>query len=158
MTFLSSLCGIAFAVVFTKLILNSLGKYRNAAKARQLGCLPPPCVPCPVWDPLALGRLRKIFQAAAAQKLPDYFVDREHEMSQKCGFHASTFSVPLLGARSIFTSDPKNIQAVLAIQFHDFELGPVRRGNFAPLLGRSLRSSLGRLLMSIRDWHLHFGW
>lgn len=34
-----------------------------------------------------------------------------------------------------FTSDPKNIQAILATQFADFDLGPVRHKIMGEVLG-----------------------
>jgi len=34
-----------------------------------------------------------------------------------------------------FTSDPENLKAMLATQFEDFDLGPVRRGTMLPSLG-----------------------
>jgi len=42
------------------------------------------------------------------------------------------------------TVDPKNIQAVLATQFHDFSLGQTRRGNFFPLLGNGIFTNDGK--------------
>ncbi|KAJ4400062.1 hypothetical protein N0V91_008943 [Didymella pomorum] len=54
-----------------------------------------------------------------------------------------TYETKILGDQVIFTSDPKNIQAMLATQFKDFELGQVRRGSFAPLLGHGIFSADG---------------
>ncbi|KAF2095752.1 cytochrome P450 [Rhizodiscina lignyota] len=42
------------------------------------------------------------------------------------------------------TTEPKNIQALLATQFQDFSLGPARHGTFAPLLGNGIFSSDGK--------------
>jgi len=41
----------------------------------------------------------------------------------------------LFNATSINTSDPQNVQAILATKFHDFDLGPAREGNFFDMLG-----------------------
>ncbi|PMD42852.1 cytochrome P450 [Hyaloscypha variabilis F] len=49
-----------------------------------------------------------------------------------------TFRASVLGTSTIFTADEKNIQAILATQFNDFDIGPVRRGNFFPLLGNGI--------------------
>lgn len=40
--------------------------------------------------------------------------------------------------------DEKNIQAILATQFKDFDIGPVRRGNFFPLLGNGIFTQDGK--------------
>jgi hypothetical protein len=40
----------------------------------------------------------------------------------------------------IITIDPKNIQAILAVQFKEFGLGEGRNGNFNPLLGHGIVS------------------
>lgn len=41
------------------------------------------------------------------------------------------------------TTDPENIKAILATQFEDFELGPMRRGNFFPMLGNGIFTADG---------------
>src|SRR3954451_22631696 len=41
------------------------------------------------------------------------------------------------------TSDPLNIQALLATQFHEFGLGPTRKQNFHALLGNGIFTSEG---------------
>jgi hypothetical protein len=41
---------------------------------------------------------------------------------------AQFLRVPLLN-----TKDPKIVQAILATQFKEFELGPIRFGTFSPL-------------------------
>lgn len=41
------------------------------------------------------------------------------------------------------TIEPENVKAVLASQFEDFELGPVRRANFFPLLGNGIFTADG---------------
>lgn len=49
--------------------------------------------------------------------------------------YRTTWHQQILGNWHHVTVDPKNIQALLATQFKDFELGPIRRGSFAPLTG-----------------------
>ncbi|KAG9731232.1 cytochrome P450, partial [Aureobasidium melanogenum] len=50
----------------------------------------------------------------------------------------------ILGNEAHFTSDPKNIQALLATQFKDFGLGSARIGNFGPLMGDGIFASDGK--------------
>lgn len=137
MAVFSSLLYLAFALLLAKFLLNQLAKRRDAKKARQLGCLPVYDDLIPWWDPLNLVTLRNISRVAQSQKLCDYFVDREETLTRKMGHPVMTLGVGVLGSRSFFTSDPVNIQAFLAKQFHDYELGPVRIGNMGPLLGES---------------------
>ncbi|TVY38159.1 Cytochrome P450 [Lachnellula subtilissima] len=43
----------------------------------------------------------------------------------------------------INTAEPENIQALLATQFHDFDLGPSRKSNFHDLLGNGIFTAEG---------------
>ncbi|KAK5140168.1 hypothetical protein LTR16_012868, partial [Cryomyces antarcticus] len=65
-------------------------------------------------------------------------VERQEEMSAAKGRVVSTFRFKVLGKEDHFTSEPKNIQAVLAHQFNEFCLGETRRNNMAPLLGTGI--------------------
>ncbi len=56
-------------------------------------------------------------------------------MSKLHGRECATFKQHMLGQEVYFTSDPKNIQALLATKFDDFGLGPARRGNMIVTLG-----------------------
>ena len=60
---------------------------------------------------------------------------RHQDMIDATGRVCATFKTPLFGQDILFTSDPKNIQAMLATQFQDFDLGPARRGNMIATLG-----------------------
>ncbi|KAK6534864.1 Protein kinase alk2 [Arthrobotrys megalospora] len=44
----------------------------------------------------------------------------------------------MLGARTIITREPRNIQALLATQFKDFAIGPRKYKAFSPLLGNGI--------------------
>lgn len=56
----------------------------------------------------------------------------------------TTYLQRMPGTTNIVTHDPKNIQALLATQFHDFELGARRRNNFRPMLGVGIFTSDGK--------------
>lgn len=43
----------------------------------------------------------------------------------------------------VSTAEPENIQALLATQFHDFDLGPARKSNFHDLLGNGIFTAEG---------------
>ena len=44
----------------------------------------------------------------------------------------------MFGAEAIFTTDPQNVQTVLALKFKDFEVGEGRRKFLGPLLGKGI--------------------
>lgn len=69
----------------------------------------------------------KLLQQAANDKLfPDFMIERQQKMSEIHGRVVSTFLTKAALNDFIFTSDPRNIQAILATQFSDFGLGGIR--------------------------------
>ena len=75
---------------------------------------------------------------------PDLLVERQRRMTEVLGRECSTFKGDLLGQTIYITSDPKNIQALLATQFPDYDLGPARRGNMGQTLGDGIFVQDGR--------------
>ena len=57
-----------------------------------------------------------------------------------------TFGLNVMGDNMIFTNEPRNIQAVLAVQFPDFEMGQRRRNNSGKFLGVGVFNADGK------DW------
>jgi hypothetical protein len=49
----------------------------------------------------------------------------------------------VLGYWHHVTADPKNVQALLATQVNDFDLGPARHGSFAPFIGKGIFTTDG---------------
>jgi cytochrome P450 len=78
------------------------------------------------------------------QLFPDLLVKRERDMSELHGREVSTFKNYILFQDVYFTSDPKNIQALLATQFNDFGLGPARIGNMGQTLGSGIFTQDGK--------------
>lgn len=103
----------------------------NARKASQLGCKPAPEFPSP--DPLGIVPVMNIIKANNVGKLPTHMLDRFHTVSRKEGRPVYTMHTQFLRLPFFVTRDPKVIQALLATQFKDFELGPIRLGTFGPL-------------------------
>lgn len=54
-----------------------------------------------------------------------------------------TFTSNILGDLLIFTDEPKNVQAVLATQFADFDMGALRRQATVKLLGHGIFNADG---------------
>lgn len=58
--------------------------------------------------------------------------------------NASTFQITMVeGSCVLTTTEPANLQAMLATQFNNFELGKMRHNQFWPVLGKSIFSSDG---------------
>ncbi|KFY66280.1 hypothetical protein V496_02116 [Pseudogymnoascus sp. VKM F-4515 (FW-2607)] len=102
----------------------------NARRARELKCLDPPTLPS--HRILGLDHLKAALNADKAKEFPVEMVRRRDQVG------AETFLYSTMGSNNIFTSDEKNIQAILATQFKDFIIGPRRRNNFFPLLGNGI--------------------
>lgn len=84
---------------------------------------------------LGIKHLRYMLASDKKRVYPNMLVDRQQLMSTLHRRECSTFTFEILGQRIIFTSDPRNMQAMLATQFDDYELGPVRRGNMIATVG-----------------------
>lgn len=97
--------------------------------------------PCP--DPLGIANLKASLDADKASVLPRLSEDRVANISDIENRYVTTFIVRNLGRDLHFTIDPKNIQAVLATQFKDFELGEGRRRSVHPLLGTGIFTADG---------------
>jgi cytochrome P450 len=82
--------------------------------------------------------MRRAIKADQDQLFPVDVIDRIHDVG------AITYSYSILGAKNYHTSDEKNIQTILAVAFQDWDLGPVRRGNFWPLLGNGIFTQDGK--------------
>lgn len=128
MLILCLLCGIAGLIVYSTISTISTNR-RHAATAKRLGCKPAPIEHWP--DPFALVNLFRTMRAFSNSQILDYMKGTFNNTS--ANRKVSTYETKILGDKVIFTCDPKNVQAMLATHFKDFELGQVRRGSFAPL-------------------------
>ncbi|KAK1149559.1 hypothetical protein N8T08_005108 [Aspergillus melleus] len=54
-----------------------------------------------------------------------------------------TFETSILGSTAIHTVEPENIQAMMATEFGNFELGKMRRGVLFPLIGNGISAADG---------------
>lgn len=134
--------GFAAAAVLLQIVRLVLTSWTHARKARALGCGRLPMFPHK--DPLGIDTLKQSLAADKEKKLPQLSERRVQIMSDRENRFVQTFLVRNLGRDNIFTVDPKNIQAVLATQFKDFELGAVRHNSMHPLLGTGIVSLASR--------------
>lgn len=130
----------AAAAVVLQIIRVVLASWQHARKARSLGCGSLPLFPCK--DPLGISNLKESLAADKEKLLPALSERRVQMMSDRENRSVTTFVLRNLGRDHVFTIDPKNIQAVLATQFKDFELGAARRDNLHPLLGTGIVSHM----------------
>jgi cytochrome P450 len=119
------------------LFVQSFFKARhNAARARELKCELPPLQKNRL--PLGIDQVQRSLKADKELLFPDDTIRRFEEMN------ANTFRYQIMGSHSLFTCDEKNIQAMLATQFPDFDIGPVRRGNMFRLFGNGIFTQDGK--------------
>lgn len=126
------LIAIAFYVV--RLVHKEISHYRCASK---LGCKP--AYVRPYRWPLALDILKRYSNAINNQVLQNDDVELFKELGCR-----PTWYQNVLGTWHHYTADPKNIQAILATQFNDFELGPLRRGSLGPVVGDGIFTHDGK--------------
>jgi len=119
----------AYAVYLLTTLLVTQYKRAIAAKAR--GCLPAPTFPSP--DPAGITNVVRPIQANNAGRLLSHINGRFATTTKQEAREVFTFQAHIMRNWLFVTCDPKNIQALLATQFKDFELGPIRFGTFAPL-------------------------
>ncbi|PYH47181.1 cytochrome P450 [Aspergillus saccharolyticus JOP 1030-1] len=114
------------AIYLTYHILRSFQQaFRNRRTAKSLGCEPPQKVPS---DPLGLMNFFELAQAAKDSRVVEAIAGYYDQ-------YGPTYSLTGLGGVTIVsTSEPENLKALLATQFHDFSLG-TRHREFYPLLG-----------------------
>jgi cytochrome P450 len=127
-----------FASYLIYLVANRvITKRQQAAKAKAWKCQP---VKYRQENKLPFGIdwLKKAAAADKGQRFPQHLYEK---MIQHGG---PTFSHRILNGYDFHTSEPKNIQAILATQFADFDLGQHRRGNFFPLLGNGIFTQDGK--------------
>lgn len=125
------LCTVATAFVLCLFISSISTRRRHAAAAKQLGCRPAPTEYHP--DPLGLVNLIKTLRANSKSQILEYIRGVFDDVSLRMNKTVYSYDTYILGDRVFFTCDPRNIQALLATQFKDFELGKIRTGAFAPL-------------------------
>jgi hypothetical protein len=126
---------IAAVAVALRLLWTLVSRWQHAQNARRLGCGSIPLYPS---DPLGISVLKEALAADKAKKLLPMVERRVALMSDHEGRYVTTFRFRQMGRENYFTTDPKNIQAILATQFKDFELGAPRRQALHPLLGAGI--------------------
>lgn len=136
----SVILGFIVAALVLHFIRVLFTSWQHSRKARSWGCDSLPLYPSK--DPLGIDTLKKALAADREKVIPELAEERVRVISDQENRFVTTFTLRNLGRNNVFTIDPKNIQAVLATQFKDFELGPVRRNIMLPLLGTGIVSQM----------------
>lgn len=119
-----------YAVYYKIVFLFSSRKF-----ARQYGCKPARADRH--WDRiLGLDFVWSTIRASRGKYQLEDLQDRFSRIGH-------TFTSDVLGDRLVFTDEPKNAQAVLATQFHDFDIGELRRQATVKLLGHGIFNADG---------------
>ncbi|KAJ4987300.1 cytochrome P450 [Stagonosporopsis vannaccii] len=127
--------------ILYKIVAYILAEIHYRKEAKRLGCEPP--YKFKLFDIQGVRNVSRMIAADKRAAIPDYLKGRVDNACAEERKSVTTFGMKVLGAPSIFTVDPKNVQAVLATQFKDFGLGERRNGNFSPLLGQGIFSTDG---------------
>lgn len=136
---LSLILTLAAAALALRAVWYLLTTWHHARNADKNGCGAIPTYPS---DYFGIKNLRQAIDADKEKLLPRMWERRMREMQDIHGRYVTTFRINFLFSQSIFTVEPRNIQAMLATQFKDFELGYRRREVLHPLLGTGIVCSL----------------
>lgn len=109
---------------------NFIRSWRHAALARKWSTQDPPVLKNRL--PFGIDLVQRVMKSDKEMLFPVDAITRTEDAG------AITYKYSTLGSTNIFTADEKNVQAILATQFPDYDLGPLRRGNFFPLLGNGI--------------------
>lgn len=125
--------------VVVKLFRSFRRSLRQKARAELLGCKPP--IRAISVEPSGIAALFRGLKASNELRFPDYIVEQFVIIREREGRPAGTIQHTAPFFKSvIFTSDPQNLQTMLATKFQDFGLGVNRTLNFRPLLGNGIVS------------------
>jgi len=133
-----SLAGLTgFAVFIFYLIISKVIDHVGATRfSMARGCKPPRKFPQPERI-IGLKLLRSMRVASKSSNSLQANLKRFETAG------GDTYQATVLGRTFINTKDPENIQAVLATNFKDFDLGQSRIKTFDPFLGKGIFTSDG---------------
>ncbi|KAF9885591.1 hypothetical protein FE257_012797 [Aspergillus nanangensis] len=136
-----SISALLAVIIAVRLLLSIVLYIQHVRKSRGMGCKKAPLYPG--RDPFGISTLLEALNADREKLLPELAERRIDLLSQKRNRYVSTFRVRQAGRENFFTTDPKNIQALLATQFNDFVLGDMRRNVAKPLVGNGIFTTDG---------------
>lgn len=114
------------------LVQHTVTQRRHERQARQWGC-DPPWRERRTWFGLKI--VREFIQAMQEERAPQYFIHWQER-------NAGTYVTKFVDTDIIQTTEPANIQALLATQFEDFSLG-YRLQSWSPMFGKGIFTTDG---------------
>ena len=117
--------------VFYQVVVWLQKKRIQSRLAKEWNC--EPCVKARRRDPLGILTVRRLITSAAEGRLMEFIGSIFENTSKAAGRPVYTLQSRMLNSVVYTTTEPRNIQTVLATKFHDFDLGSARHGTFAPL-------------------------
>ncbi|KAK2595477.1 hypothetical protein QQS21_006817 [Conoideocrella luteorostrata] len=141
---LTVLAGIALGAAVIVWLINTIQtSLRHRAKAKELGCKPP--VKAPSTEPSGVVAMVRSAIASREKRFPDFVQEQGQRLQEREGrVVGTTILVIPFFKHLLFTTDPQNIQTMLALKFKDFGLGVNRTENFKPLLGNGIFAANGK--------------
>jgi len=130
------------ALVLYQVVVRIVTYFQYESAKRANGCQEPPKLPGGGF--LGLKQLKSAGAADKAMRLLEWLQARQATLSRQEGRLVTTCSYSILGQKCYFTSDPKNIQAMLATQFADFDLGATRNAIMGEVLGKGVFTTDGK--------------
>ena len=135
MTFMTSIVTALTVSVLLLFFQKTLQYFRRLAIKRQHGCQPPPSTPS--RDPfLGLDSVYRMLRSVKENK-------RNLSLKEQLDLYGYTFQSNLFGKTEVFTAEPQNLQAILATDFENFGVEPMRLFVFEPLIGKGIMSTDG---------------
>lgn len=102
----------------------------------------------PTWLPLGLDIVYGAVKATIQHKNLDKWLEFYSTAKADADGNGSyTCELTVMGRRTVFTSDPENIKAILATQFNDFGKGEIFHKEWQEFLGDSIFTTDGAM------WH-----
>ena len=120
-----AIIGLAVSYVLYVVLTNFIRSWRHAALAREWSTQDPPVLKSRL--PFGIDLVQRAMKSDKEQLFPVDAIER----TQDAG--AITYKYSTLGSTNIFTADEKNVQAILATQFPDYDLGPIDGGGISSL-------------------------
>ncbi|KAE8153286.1 cytochrome P450 [Aspergillus avenaceus] len=134
---------IAFSVISALRLYKAISKiYRSRKLSKEWNCQPVKSYPSGVFG---IKVLRYVIDARRKGQIGQCL----HEAHSHYG---NTMKFNILGHEVMSTSEPENIQAVLASQFSSFGLSRWRYPQYQPLLGKGIFTSDGMAWEHSRKW------
>ncbi|KAJ8063806.1 hypothetical protein OCU04_007665 [Sclerotinia nivalis] len=135
---------IASFVLFYYIASRLYKSHIYSAKLRKFHCEEPVTQETVSRWPFGLDFFKRSLDAERGKFFPN-FLQRNAER------YGTTFKYTIMSSSSLFTVDPRNVKAILATQFDDFQLGRIRTGAFWPMLGNGIFTQDGHAWKVTRD-------